>query len=99
MKREPFEVVAKSPESGAAIAFYRECKMFASNNFRKPPHCCARVHLDISIREQPVVYQLLDGYNHPHITHNENIDSENVLDGNFDDLARMVNGPCDSINE
>jgi hypothetical protein len=55
-QRQPFEKVAISPEPGAASALGRECKMLASNNFRKPLHCCVRIHLAVVIHEQPVVY-------------------------------------------
>ena len=67
MQREPFEEVAISPEPGAVSALGCECKMLASNNFRKPPHRFVGIHLAIVIHEQPVVYQLLGirfiGYN------------------------------------
>ena len=56
MQRQPFEEVAISPEPGAVSALGRERKMFASNNFRKPPHRFVRIHLAIVIHEQPVVY-------------------------------------------
>ncbi len=59
MQREPFEEVAISPEPGAVSALGCECKMLASNNFRKPPHRFVGIHLAIVIHEQPVVYQLL----------------------------------------
>jgi hypothetical protein len=56
MNRKPFEVVAISPEAGAVSALGRERKMFASNNFRKPPHRFFGIHLAIVIHDQPVVY-------------------------------------------
>jgi hypothetical protein len=36
-QRQAFEEVAISPEPGAVSAFGGECKMLASNNFRKSP--------------------------------------------------------------
>jgi hypothetical protein len=53
---QPFEEVAILPESSALIVFCRECKLFASNNFRKPPHRFVRIHSEIVIHEQPVAY-------------------------------------------
>jgi len=55
-QRQPFEEVAISPEPGAASALGCECKMLASNNFRKPPHRFIRFLLAIVTYEQPVVY-------------------------------------------
>ena len=56
MKREPFEVIAISPEPSAAGAPGRECKIFALNNFREPPQCFVYTRFVILIHEQPVVY-------------------------------------------
>jgi len=56
MQRQPFDEMATSPEPGAVIAFCRECKVFASNNFRKPLPCFVRIHLAVVIHEQTVVY-------------------------------------------
>jgi hypothetical protein len=56
MQRQPFEEIAISPEPGALGALCRKRERFASNNFRKPPHCFIRIHLAVSIHEQPVVY-------------------------------------------
>jgi len=44
MKWNPFEAVGISPEPGAAIALCRECKVFASNNFRESPHRFVGIH-------------------------------------------------------
>jgi hypothetical protein len=44
MHRQPSDEAAISPEPGAAIALCRECKVFASNNFRKPLHCFVPIH-------------------------------------------------------
>jgi hypothetical protein len=59
MLRQPLEEVEISPEPDAACALDRECKMFAPNNFRDPPHSFGRIRLASLIHEQPVVYQLL----------------------------------------
>ena len=56
MKCEPFEVAAMRPKQGAVIALCRECKVFASNNFRKLPDRLFLIHLAIVIHEQSVVY-------------------------------------------
>jgi hypothetical protein len=56
MKREPFEVVAMTPKQGAVIGVRRECKVFASNNFRKLPDRLFLIHLAVVIHEQPVVH-------------------------------------------
>jgi hypothetical protein len=56
MQWKPSEAVAISPEPGAVIALWRERKVFASNNFRRPPHWFVRIHLAIVLHEQPVVY-------------------------------------------
>jgi hypothetical protein len=56
MKSEPFAVAAMTPRQGAVIAPGRECKVFASNNFRKLPARHFLVHLAVVIHEQPVVY-------------------------------------------
>jgi hypothetical protein len=53
MKREPFKVAAISPEPGAVIALCRECKVFASKNFRKPLHRFVGIHSVFVIKEQP----------------------------------------------
>jgi hypothetical protein len=56
VQRQPFDEAAISPEPGAVIALRCECKVFASNNFRKPLHCFVRIFLAVLIHEQPVVY-------------------------------------------
>jgi hypothetical protein len=56
MQWETFEEVAMSSEPSAIIAFCRECKVLASNNFRKPPHGFVHILWDIVILKQPVVY-------------------------------------------
>jgi hypothetical protein len=56
MQRQPFEGVAISPEPGTVSTLCRERKMFASNNFRKPPQRFVGIRLAIVIHEQPVVY-------------------------------------------
>ena len=59
MQRQPFAEVAISPEPSAVSALGRECKMLASNNFRRSPHRrFIRIDLVIVIYEQPVVYGL-----------------------------------------
>jgi len=56
MQRQPVEEVAISPEPGTVGLLCRECKMFASNNFRKLLHWFVSIHFAIVIHEQPVVY-------------------------------------------
>jgi hypothetical protein len=59
MQGQRFEEVAIPPEPSAIIAFCREFKVFALNNFRRPPDRFVGIHLPITIHEQPVVYELL----------------------------------------
>jgi hypothetical protein len=59
LQRQAFDEVAISPKPDAVSALGRECKVFASNNFRKSPHRFVGVHLAIVIHEQPVVYSLV----------------------------------------
>jgi hypothetical protein len=56
LQRQPLKEVAISPEPGTVGALGCERKVFASNNFRKPPHCFIGIHLTIVIYEQLVVY-------------------------------------------
>jgi len=56
MKREMSEAVAMTPKQGEVIALCRECRAFASNNFRKPPHRFIGVPLASFISEQRVEY-------------------------------------------
>jgi hypothetical protein len=56
MKREMSEAVAMTPKQGEVIALCRECRAFASNNFRTPPQLFIRFPLASIISERPVVY-------------------------------------------
>jgi hypothetical protein len=56
MERQTFEEVAISPESGPTSTLRRERNIFASDCFRKSPHCFSGIHPAIVIYEQLVLY-------------------------------------------
>ena len=45
-----------APKQAAVIALCRECKVFASNNFRKVPDRLFLIHLTVATHEQAVAY-------------------------------------------